>query len=125
MSNNHEVLKTFKCPHCNHDKGVLRTTAEKERSEGLLDKEEPVAINHSKILLADDSQINSGSLAGKKLRMMHFYTDLCGKCGTQYVYRVTIHDYIMPALPKIQHGPQIAMPGGMIPPNIKPPGKNN
>ena len=101
----------YKCPRCKSDAGVLQTLTEREKAEGLLPKELPVAVQRVKILLAEDGQIQSGKLTGKTLRQVFFYTDICSNCGQQYIYLAELKDFVMPALPKTTGSPDILIPG--------------
>lgn len=107
----------FKCPNCKSDAGILQLCMQKELAEGLLPKDVPVATARHNILLADDAKIHSGALAGKKVRMLFYYADICSKCGNQYVYLVELKEVEIPAGAPHGQAPRIILPNMTIPKN--------
>lgn len=101
----------FKCPNCKNDEGILQSCSQKEIAEGLLPKDVPVATARHNILLADEEKIQSGTLAGQKVRMLFYYADICSKCGNQYIYLVEMKDVVMPAGAPHGQPPRLTLPG--------------
>jgi hypothetical protein len=119
MSDEPKFPLHFKCPSCKADKGTLQLCAQTEMAEGFLPPDVPVATAHHNILLADEGKIQSGVLAGKKIRMLFYYADICSKCGNQYIYLVEMKDIIMPAGAPHGQSPRIVLPGmGPLPSDI-------
>ena len=124
MSKELEFPIHFKCTNCGANTGIMQIVSEKEKAEGVIPKQEPVATGRHQILLADDAEIKSGKLAGKILRMVHFYTDVCSRCGHQYIYMVNVTEYKMPAMQQQNLAPRRNMNDIIIPGIIPPPFKN-
>ena len=109
----------FKCPACKSDKGILQSCTQKELAEGLLPAGVPVTTARHNILLADEGKIQSGALAGKKVRMLYYYADICSKCGNQYIYLVEIKEVTMPAGAPHGQAPRLVIPGmAPLPPDL-------
>ena len=123
MSEDLKFPLRFNCPNCKNDKGILQEVSKKELAEGTLPKDVPVATGRHNILMADEDDIRSGKLAGKVVRRLFYYADICSKCGNQYIYMVEIKNYIMPAGAPHGQAPRIVLPDmGPPPPGL---GKRN
>jgi hypothetical protein len=120
MPNEPKFPLHFKCPNCKSDAGTLQLCSKKELTEGLLPKDVPVATARHRILLADDGQIQSGALRGKKIRMLFYYADICSKCGHQYIYLVELKEVEIPAGAPHGQTPRLVLPdmGSMPPPDL-------
>jgi len=127
MTNELKLPLRFKCPRCKTDKGVMQTLAMREKSEGILAKDVPVGYGRHSVVLADEGQLQSGALAGKKVRVVFSFADICSNCGTQYVYLVEVKEIEIPEK-KIIHrdGSKIILPPdiGFPPPPGGLPGRN-
>lgn len=109
----------FKCPSCKSDKGILQLCTTKEKAEGLLPMDMPVATIRHNILLADEGKIQSGALSGKKVRMLFYYADICSKCGDQYIHLVEMKEVTMPAGAPHGQPPRLVLPSmAPLPPDI-------
>ena len=98
----------FKCPRCSSEERVVEITSAKEKTEGLLPSEGLTSTRPAQLLLAEQDKLQAGQLAGKKVRLLQFYYDICAKCGTEYLYHIKLG---IEDVPGRRLPPEILLPG--------------